>query len=104
MLTLFLLSPTFAALATVPVVALWYMMRRHGRLGQQLRDLRAIHGFAGRIGRSLDLEEIGDSAVTEASRMLRADFTMLGVAAADGSTRMFATEGSPQPNEQLRSR
>ena len=102
LLSLFLLSPTFAALASVPVVALWYMMRRHGRLGQQLRDLRAIHGFAGRIGRSLDLEEIGESAVIEASRMLRADFTMLGVAAADGSTRMFATEGSPQLNEHLR--
>ena len=96
LLSLFLLSPTFAALATVPVVALWYMMRRHGRLGQQLRDLRAIHGFAGRIGRSLDLDEIGDSAVTEASRMLRADFTMLAVVATDGRARMFATDGSPR--------
>jgi diguanylate cyclase (GGDEF)-like protein len=102
LLSLFLLSPTFAALATVPVVALWYLMRRHGRLGQQLRDLRAIHGFAGRIGRSLDLDEIADSAVIEASHMLRADFTMLAVVAAGGNTRMFATGGSPQQSEQLR--
>ena len=102
LLTLYLMSPTFAVLATVPVIALWYMMRRHGLLGQQLRDLRAIHGFAGRIGRSLDLDEIGESAVTEASRMLRADFTMLRVVAADGNTRMFATEGSPQVSDELR--
>jgi diguanylate cyclase (GGDEF)-like protein len=102
LLSLFLLSPTFAALATVPVVALWYMMRRHGRLGQQLRDLRAIHGFASRIGRSLDLDEIGESAVIEASRMLRSDFTMLAVLAAGGGSRMFATEGSPQLTDQLR--
>ncbi len=102
LLSLFLLSPTFAALATVPVVALWYMMRRHGLLGQQLRDLRAIHGFAGRIGRSLDLEEIAESAVTEASRMLRADFTMLAVLAPDGKARVFATDGSPRIGEQLR--
>ena len=86
LLTLYLISPSLAVLAAFPVVALWYMMRRHGRLGQQLRDLRAIHGFAGRIGRSLDLEEVGASAVAEASRILRSDLTMLAVISPDRDT------------------
>jgi diguanylate cyclase (GGDEF)-like protein len=97
LLSLFLISPTLAILAIVPVVALWYMMRRHGLLGQQLRDLRAVHGFASRIGRSLDLEEIGESAVTEASRLLRADFTTLAVTEPAAPTRVFTTDGFPIP-------
>jgi diguanylate cyclase (GGDEF)-like protein len=91
LLSLFLLSPTFAGLALVPVVALWFMMRRHGELAQRLRDLRAVHGFAGRVGRSLDLDEIGEAAISEASRLLRSDVTILAVLEADGSARLFCT-------------
>ncbi len=101
LLTLYLISPSLAVLAAFPVVALWYMMRRHGRLGQQLRDLRAIHGFAGRIGRSLDLEEVGASAVAEASRILRSDLTMLAVVSPDRDTRLFTTVGLRAVSEQL---
>lgn len=95
-LALFWVASTLTLLTAVPVTALWYLMRRHGRLEQQLKDLRAIHGFAGRIGRSLDLEEIGEMAISEASRILRADFALLAVVAAGAETQVFTTDDSPQ--------
>jgi diguanylate cyclase (GGDEF)-like protein len=104
LLSVYLISPALAGLVMVPVVALWYMMRRHGLLGQQLRDLRAVHGFASRIGRSLDLDVIGDSATTEAGRLLRADHTMLVVRESAEGDRVFTTDGFPLVDPDIESR
>jgi diguanylate cyclase (GGDEF)-like protein len=90
LLSLYLISATLAALAIVPVIALWFMMRRHGILAQRLRDLHAVYGFAGRVGRSLDLDEIGRSAISEASELLRADVTVLAVLGSDGPDHIYA--------------
>ncbi|WP_051063468.1 bifunctional diguanylate cyclase/phosphodiesterase [Ilumatobacter nonamiensis] len=99
MLSLYLVSNVVAFLAIVPIIALWYMMRRHGILAQRLRDLTAIYGFAGRVGRSLDLDEIGRSAVAEAERLLRADLTLL-VLAHHESGPVFSTSDLPVDADQ----
>ena len=91
LLALFLVSAPLAGFSMIPMVALWFMMRRQGELSQRLRDLRDIHGFAGRVGRSLDIHEIGASATSEASRLLRADTAILTVLSADGSALVFGT-------------
>jgi diguanylate cyclase (GGDEF)-like protein len=71
--SLAIVEPWLALFAAVPVAAVWYVLRTHGELGQELRDLDAVHGFAGRIGRTLDVDEIGDAAVHEIVGMLRAE-------------------------------
>ncbi|MEP6299731.1 MAG: hypothetical protein ABJ382_20615, partial [Ilumatobacter sp.] len=44
----------FVLFSALPVVAVWTVLVRHGRLAQRHRDLESMHGFAGAIGRSLD--------------------------------------------------
>jgi diguanylate cyclase (GGDEF)-like protein len=78
-LSLALLSPWLALVAIIPVSAMWYVIYAYGALGQRLRDLDAVHGFVRRVGRSLDLEEISESAVSEAGRLLRSDAAALVV-------------------------
>jgi diguanylate cyclase (GGDEF)-like protein len=68
-----LTAPALVLLALVPLGALWYVMKAYGELDQRLRDLDAVHGFTGRVGQSLDPEEIGQAAVVEAANVLRTD-------------------------------
>jgi diguanylate cyclase (GGDEF)-like protein len=72
-LGLALTSPWLVLLAAVPVGMLWYVIKAYGLIDQRLRDLDAVHGFTGRVGQSLDPDEIGKSAVSEAARVLRSD-------------------------------
>lgn len=95
LLSVYVISPALAILSLVPVTALWFMMQRHGKIAQKLRDLNAVHGFAGRVGRSLELEEIGRAAVSEAASLLRADMCLLVLSDADGPARTYATESFP---------
>jgi diguanylate cyclase (GGDEF)-like protein len=66
-----LIEPPLALLAMLPAAGVWYVLRSYGELGQELRDLDAVHGFAGRVGATLDLDEIGETAVTEVVRLTR---------------------------------
>jgi len=68
-----LVTPLFVFFAVVPISLLWFVLKRYGSLDQRLRDLDALHGFAARIGRTLDPEEIGKAALAEITRLLRAD-------------------------------
>ncbi len=72
-LGLALISPWLVLLAVVPVGMLWYVIKAYGLLDQRLRDLDAVHGFTGRVGQSLDPDEIARAAVTEAAGVLRTD-------------------------------
>ncbi|MGB0112448.1 MAG: bifunctional diguanylate cyclase/phosphodiesterase [Ilumatobacteraceae bacterium] len=72
-LSLALVSPYLVLLAAVPVALLWYVIKAFGAIDQRLRDLDAVHGFTGRVGQSLDPDEIGRAAVSEAARLLRAE-------------------------------
>ncbi|MEO1058459.1 MAG: GGDEF domain-containing protein [Actinomycetota bacterium] len=72
-----LVSPWLIVVGLIPVGALWYVLKTFGAVDQQLRDLDAVHGFTGRVGRSLDPAEIAEAAVTEAARILRCDTAAL---------------------------
>jgi diguanylate cyclase (GGDEF)-like protein len=68
-----LASPLLVLLALGPLAVLWYVIKAYGVLDQRLRDLDAVHGFTGRVGQSLDPEEIGETAVAEAANVLRTE-------------------------------
>jgi diguanylate cyclase (GGDEF)-like protein len=70
-------GPALAALAVLPAGGMWYVLHSHGQLGQRLRDLDAVHGFAGRVGSSLDPAQVADIAVSEIVRLLRAESAAL---------------------------
>ncbi|MFK8025429.1 MAG: EAL domain-containing protein [Ilumatobacter sp.] len=95
LLSLFLLSPMLAVFSIVPVGALWFMMKQHNSLAQELSDLNAVHGFAGRIGRTLDLDEICQAAVDESARLLRCRMGMLVLHEPSHTDRIFTTDGFP---------
>ncbi|MEM9515974.1 MAG: EAL domain-containing protein [Actinomycetota bacterium] len=76
-LALALVSPWLVLVAVVPICALWYVLKAFGVIDQRLRDLDDVHGFTGRVGRSLDPGEIAESAVSEAAKLLRADHAVL---------------------------
>jgi diguanylate cyclase (GGDEF)-like protein len=68
-----LIEPALALLAALPVAGIWFVLHSYGELGQELRDLDAVHGFAGRIGRTLDVDEIAEVAADDISEALRAE-------------------------------
>jgi diguanylate cyclase (GGDEF)-like protein len=72
-----LLHPGLTLVAVFPAAGIWHVLRTHGELGQELRDLDAVYGFAGRVGRTLDVDEIGHIAVDEMVTMLRAESVAL---------------------------
>jgi len=72
-LGLALISPWLLAVAVVPVGLLWYIIKAYGAVDQRLRDLHAVHGFTGRVGQSLDPDEIGRAAIDEAAALLRTE-------------------------------
>jgi diguanylate cyclase (GGDEF)-like protein len=67
-----LMSPWLAVLSTVPLIALWAVMRGYGSLEQRFRDLDALHGFVRKVAPSLDLTEVASTAATESAAGLRA--------------------------------
>jgi diguanylate cyclase (GGDEF)-like protein len=68
-----LVSPWLLPVAVTPMVLMWAYVRRQGRTQQALRDVEALHGFAGRIGSLLDLDQIARVAVDETARLVRAE-------------------------------
>jgi diguanylate cyclase (GGDEF)-like protein len=74
-LGLALLGASLALVAVLPVGLLWYIIRAYGALDQRLRDLDAVHGFTGHVGRSLDPDEIVRTALVHAAEVLRSDAT-----------------------------
>ncbi len=66
-----LISPWLAFLSAAPLIAFWGLMQGYGRLEQRFRDLDDLHGFVGRVGRSLDLHEVMDAAVEDIAALLR---------------------------------
>ena len=56
-----------------PTVGLWFVLRRFGRLSQEMQDLDALHGFAGRVGDTLDVDEIASRSVADVVDLIHAD-------------------------------
>jgi diguanylate cyclase (GGDEF)-like protein len=65
--------PLMALLFTVPIAAVWGLMRVHGRTSQRLRDLEELHQLSALVGRSLHRDEVAATALAEVQRLLRAD-------------------------------
>ena len=74
-LALALISPYLVLVALIPVGLLWFIIKAYGALDQRLRDLDAVHGFTGQVGRSLDPDEIMRAAALETAEVLRTDGT-----------------------------
>jgi diguanylate cyclase (GGDEF)-like protein len=72
-LGLALISPWLLLVALIPVTLLWYIIKAYGAVDQRLRDLDAVHGFTGRVGQSLDPDEIVRAAVARTADVLRTD-------------------------------
>jgi diguanylate cyclase (GGDEF)-like protein len=68
-----LISPYLVLVALVPLGLLWYIIKAYGALDQRLRDLDAVHGFTGQVGKSLDPDEIISAAVDQTAEVLRTD-------------------------------
>jgi diguanylate cyclase (GGDEF)-like protein len=68
-----LISPWLLLVALIPVVLLWYIIKAYGAVDQRLRDLDEVHGFTGRVGQSLDPDEIVRAAVARTADVLRTD-------------------------------
>ena len=68
-----LISPYLVLVALVPLGLLWYIIKAYGSLDQRLRDLDAVHGFTGQVGKSLDPDEIISAAVEQTAEVLRTD-------------------------------
>ena len=90
-----LIEPPLALLAVLPAAGMWYVLHSHGAIGQQLRDLDAVHGFAGRVSTSLDPSEIADTAVVRDRRLLRAESVALVRFGDDGSATVHRSGPVP---------
>ncbi|MCY7298887.1 MAG: EAL domain-containing protein, partial [Ilumatobacteraceae bacterium] len=66
-----LISPWLVLLSAAPIIVFWGLMQSYGRLEQRFRDLDDLHGFVGRVGRSLDLDEVMAAAVSDIASLLR---------------------------------
>ena len=83
----------YALLSLVPVVAVWLVLLRYGRLTQHHRDLEAVHDFASVAGGSLAVAEVAPAAVAEVVRLLRAEAGVLQVYGRDGRTLLTCSSG-----------
>ncbi|HEY5664517.1 MAG TPA: sensor domain-containing phosphodiesterase [Ilumatobacter sp.] len=72
-----LAHPALSFLAILPALGVWFVLRSYGEVSQELRDLDAVHGFAGRVGRTLDVAEIGEVATADLVDLLRVDAVTL---------------------------
>ena len=70
-------EPLLAPVAAIPIAGMWYLVNSFGRQRQALRDLDAVQGFVGRIGRSLDAAEIAELALAEMAHHVRSAGTAI---------------------------
>jgi diguanylate cyclase (GGDEF)-like protein len=90
-----LISGWLAFLSAAPLVAFWGLMQGYGRLEQRFRDLDDLHGFVGRVGRSLDLDEVMDAAVSDIAGLLRVRRAAVVVFGGDRPLRVNVGEPLP---------
>jgi diguanylate cyclase (GGDEF)-like protein len=68
-----LYEPWLVLLPLPAMAGLWFVLRRYGLLVQEMHDLDAVHGFAGRVGSTLRTDEIASRAVEDIVDLVRAD-------------------------------
>jgi diguanylate cyclase (GGDEF)-like protein len=95
-----LIGLPYAPLATLPVAAVWFVLRQNGQLAERHRNLSAVHDFTRRIGESIQLVELVPRALAESMQLLRADtgsIDLHGVVCAEGWTSMRCVASPGQP-------
>ncbi|MDO8363349.1 MAG: bifunctional diguanylate cyclase/phosphodiesterase [Actinomycetota bacterium] len=92
-----LMSPWLVALSIVPLVAFWRVLQGYGRLEQRFRDLDDLHGFVGRVGKSLDLDETVEAAADDIAALMRVRRAALIVFDLGGGLRRHDV-GPPLPD------
>jgi diguanylate cyclase (GGDEF)-like protein len=102
------LSPWLVLFSIVPLVVFWRYVQFQEGVGQELRDVRDLHGFAGRIAAEATLDDIAAIAVEHTATLLRADrctlFVRRSVATTDPVDGLepliaAASHGRPIPAE-----
>jgi diguanylate cyclase (GGDEF)-like protein len=76
-LSLALVRPGLVFLAALPTAGIWYVLYRFGVQNQALQNLHSLYGFTGRVGRTLNVNEICEVAVDELAREFRATGVVL---------------------------
>jgi diguanylate cyclase (GGDEF)-like protein len=88
-----LVTPWLSLFAIAPIAILWIFVQQQGAIGQTLRDVEAIQGFAGRIAGEVDLRGIGRAGVDETTRLLRA--RQAGLVIFDGEAALMTISTGP---------
>jgi diguanylate cyclase (GGDEF)-like protein len=89
-------QPLLAAFGLVPILAVWALLRRHGRATQQLRDFEALHRLSSSVSRSLHRDEIAQMAIVEIQDILRSDrATVVLFEESSGVAWVAASAGPP---------
>jgi diguanylate cyclase (GGDEF)-like protein len=88
--------PGLTPIGLIPIVAIWMLLRRHGRAAQQLRDYEALHRLSNSVSRSLHRDEIAEVAITEIQDLLRSDrAAVMLFSSASGASMVAASVGEP---------
>ncbi len=90
-----LISPWLVLLSATPLIAFWGLMQSYGRLEQRFRDLDDLHGFVGRVGHSLNLNDVATAAVNDIANLLRVQRAAVIVFGSDH--RLRASVGTELP-------
>ena len=90
-----LISPWLVLLSAAPIIAFWGLVQSYGRLEQRFRDLDDLHGFVGRVGQSLVLDEVMSAAVADIASLLRAQRAAVIVF---GTERLVSSTGAALPD------
>ncbi len=80
-----LIEPWLGLVFVLPGPLVWLVLRSHGALMHQYRDLTQVHDFSRQVGRSAEPHEIATTAVEEIASHLRAETVALVTWGRDGS-------------------
>ncbi len=80
-----LIEPWLGVVFLLPGPLVWLVLRSHGTLMHQYRDLTQVHDFSRQVGRSAEPHEIASTAVDEIASHLRAQTVALITWGRDGS-------------------
>ncbi|MEM9037433.1 MAG: EAL domain-containing protein [Actinomycetota bacterium] len=100
-------APWFGAVAMLPMIAVWLILRSHGSLMHRYTDLSEMHAFSHQVGVSTQIEDILETAVAEVGHNLRAgrvavvmwDDSPGVVLAAAGDHGMVSALSGPEPHD-----
>ncbi|HNJ97008.1 MAG TPA: EAL domain-containing protein [Ilumatobacteraceae bacterium] len=91
-----LIDARLTVVSAAPLIAFWGVTQGYGHLLGRFRDLSDLHGFVGRVGGSLDIDDVIGAAALEVATLLRAARVGVVVFDREGHQRR-ADVGEPLP-------